>query len=121
MRDVGDLDVISMISTLSVLSKTSTNLGIDVPHPGAIRLQEIELQVIRQIEVYFNNDISAVVASLLRLGHTPILLLELINKQNQMSTFGRDQCVVMLEALAGDFSDDKKYSVKQELFSKFFN
>ena len=49
--------------------------------------------------MYLNQDISVITASLIKLGYTPKLILEAINKMSQMSTFSKDQCVRMLEAL----------------------
>lgn len=61
-----------------------------------------------------NQDISVITASMIRLGYTPKLLLEAINKMSQMSTFSKDQCVRMLEALVDKpDSEQQQSSVKQ--------
>lgn len=67
------------------------------------------------------HDISVVLSSLMKLGHNPKLLMELINRQANMSTFSKDQCVRILEALVEDSeARSKSFALKLALFDKFF-
>lgn len=57
----------------------------------------------------------------MRLEYTPMQLLQKINKMSKMSTFNKDQCVRMLEALVDNPNEDAEESrLKMALFEKFF-
>ena len=59
-----------------------------------------------EFEHYIAQDISVIIASMMRMQYTPMLLLEKVNKMTKMSTFNKDQCVRMLEALVDNPTDN---------------
>lgn len=121
LRQIASLDEQSMISTLAVLGKGSPSANFEILRPSSEQLNEIEQRVLRDFEIYLSHDISSVVANLIKLGHPPVYLLDMINKMNQVSTFNKDQCVVMLEALTEAPENEKTSRLKKELFTKFFD
>ena len=62
-----------------------------------------------------------IISSMMRLEYTPKQLLQKINKMSAMSTFNKDQCARMLEALVDNPNEDaEEQTLKMALFEKFF-
>lgn len=124
LKKVEDVDVVSLISTINLLAKGSIGMPIDVIKPDKGKLFAVEQQIISQFDLYIERDISVVISSLMKLEHTPKDLLKKLNKMNKMSTFNKDQCVRMLEALVENVdapSTVENDALKMELFDKFFD
>ena len=65
----------SLASTLSIVAKGDSGINIDGFVPDKTLLANIEQQVIENFDEFVRTDISVVLASILKLGYTPKLLL----------------------------------------------
>ena len=90
MRNLQELDVTSLGSTVNVLSKGDENMPIEAFKLDQAKFEQIETQIISQFDLFLNQDISVVVAALIRLGFPPGKVLTRINRMNQLGTFNKD-------------------------------
>ena len=116
------MDLTSMASTLNVISKNPAQMSIDGLVPDGSTLTQIEATVTKNFDQYIGQDLSVVVASMIKMGYTPKMILEQVNQMRKVSTFSQDQSIRMLEALVGDESDSEEIrTLKASLFTKFFD
>lgn len=69
-----DLDPKSMSSVLSIFSRGPAG-SVKVNRPSDYQIFAVEDKIKTEFNAYIDQDISSVVASLMRMGHTPMLLL----------------------------------------------
>ena len=104
-----------------MISKGNKGIHIEFQKPDPSKLLEVEQLIVVKFESYMMHDISIVLSSLMKLGHTPKLIMELMNRQTNMSTYSKDQSIRVLEALVeGSEANDKSFALKMALFDKFF-
>jgi len=69
IQNLSELDVTSLSSTLSILAKDLSEVGVPRYIPDQSKLAQIESHIIQNFDAFINSDISVVASSLLRLHY----------------------------------------------------
>ena len=80
LRRQEELDLTSLASTISVISKNPAAMSIDGFVPDQTNLSQVEATVIKNFDKYIDQDVSVVISGLVKLGYTPRLILNRINQ-----------------------------------------
>lgn len=97
-EQIHELDYNSVSHLLKVFAFSDRRVKINY-RPTPVNMQNLQDKILKEFSQYLQHDVSIALASILRLGHYPDILLKELDQMNKLSTLSHLACIRLLEAL----------------------